>query len=77
MSPQARRGAGGRGRGRSTPARPQEPEDRSTCTPCRGSGRLSSGLGGTQHEVSCPWCGGTGRFDPARNAQEAGPAEGA
>ena len=29
------------------------------CTPCRGTGRLTSGLGGQPHEVQCPWCRGT------------------
>jgi DnaJ-class molecular chaperone len=47
---------------------------RTMCTPCRGTGRLLSTLGGEPHEVTCPWCGGTGRFVPGRNAQEA-PAE--
>jgi DnaJ-class molecular chaperone len=45
-------------------------EDRSICSPCRGTGRLISNLGGEPHEVSCPWCGGTGRFEPGRDAQE-------
>ena len=53
--------------------------DRGTCTPCRGSGRLTSALGGETHEVTCPWCGGSGRFEPGRDAQEhpAEQAEGA
>ncbi|ADB51471.1 hypothetical protein [Conexibacter woesei] len=42
------------------------------CRPCRGTGRVISGLGGTPREVTCPWCGGSGEFDPERNAQEAG-----
>ena len=45
-------------------------EDRSVCSPCRGTGRLVSNLGGEPHEVACPWCGGTGRFEPGRDAQE-------
>jgi len=45
-------------------------EDRSTCTPCRGTGRLVSSLGGEPHEVQCPWCGGSGHFEPGRDAQE-------
>ncbi len=44
------------------------------CAPCRGTGRLVSRLGGTAHEVVCPWCAGTGRFTPGRDAQ-AEPAE--
>ena len=49
-------------------------EDRGTCTPCHGTGKVISALGGEQHEVTCPWCGGTGRFQPGRDAQES-PAE--
>ena len=35
---------------------------RRTCTACRGTGKLISGLGGVSHEVTCPWCGGSGEF---------------
>lgn len=45
-----------------------------TCSPCRGTGRLISGLGGESHEVTCPWCGGTGEFVGGMDAQQA-PAE--
>jgi hypothetical protein len=45
---------------------------RATCTPCRGTGKLISGLGGEPHEVTCPWCGGTGEFQAGRDAQQAG-----
>ena len=54
---------------------PAEDEDRSVCTPCRGTGKLVSGLGGSPHEVTCPWCGGSGRFSSGQDAQ-AHPAEG-
>jgi hypothetical protein len=27
---------------------------------CRGTGRVISGLGGTQSTVECPWCAGSG-----------------
>ena len=53
---------------------PQAGPDRGTCTPCRGTGRVISSLGGEPHEVTCPWCQGTARFIPGRDAQEA-PAE--
>ena len=43
--------------------------------PCRGTGRLTSGLGGEPHEVQCPWCQGSGRRVPGIDAQQA-PAEG-
>ncbi len=42
--------------------------------PCRGTGRLSSALGGEPHEVQCPWCRGSGRRIPGIDAQAA-PAE--
>jgi hypothetical protein len=44
------------------------------CMPCRGTGRLSSSLGGEPHEVQCPWCHGTGRRIAGIDAQQA-PAE--
>ncbi|HTW13093.1 MAG TPA: hypothetical protein VME01_10130 [Solirubrobacteraceae bacterium] len=44
-------------------------DDRSQCTPCRGTGQLISGKGGTPHTVTCPWCGGTGTFRPGWDAQ--------
>jgi DnaJ-class molecular chaperone len=46
-------------------------EDRSTCTPCRGTGQVISRLGGDEHQVTCPWCGGSGTFQAGRDAQEA------
>ncbi len=45
-----------------------------TCGPCRGTGKLLSGAGGTQHAVVCPWCEGTGTEIPDHDAQ-ANPAE--
>ena len=54
----------------------QQTDDTVTpCGPCRGTGRLISGLGGTPHEVACPWCQGTGTQIPGIDAQAA-PAEG-
>lgn len=47
----------------------QVEEDRTTCTPCRGTGRVISARGGERHEVTCPWCGGSGRFQSGRDAQ--------
>ncbi|HEX5191655.1 MAG TPA: hypothetical protein VFW09_02555 [Solirubrobacteraceae bacterium] len=49
--------------------------DPSTCMACRGTGKVLSGLGGTQHEVVCPWCQGTGHRIPGTDAQEH-PSEG-
>jgi len=49
-------------------------DERLTCSPCRGTGRVSSALGGRAHVVTCPWCEGTGRFVPGHDAQQT-PAE--
>ena len=51
------------------------PDDEQTtgagpCSPCRATGKLISGLGGTPHEVTCPWCQGTGQRIPGIDAQE-------
>jgi DnaJ-class molecular chaperone len=45
------------------------PYDRDRCGPCRGTGSVISTLGGTPQSVTCPWCQGTGRFSPGRDAQ--------
>jgi DnaJ-class molecular chaperone len=50
---------------------PAEPHDPQRCTPCRGTGKVISGLGGTPQAVTCPWCDGTGRFAPGHDAQGA------
>jgi DnaJ-class molecular chaperone len=47
------------------------PADEERCHPCRGTGRLTSTLGGTPHEVECPWCEGSGRFQQGHDAQTA------
>lgn len=47
-----------------------EPLSPDICRPCHGTGTVVSGKGGESHSLTCPWCGGTGRFDPARNAQD-------
>ena len=53
-----------------TPLPNQSDGDRETCRPCRGQGKLISNLGGQTHEVTCPWCEGTGRFKAEHDAQE-------
>jgi DnaJ-class molecular chaperone len=40
------------------------------CSACRGTGKVISGLGGTNTTVDCPWCEGTGTTIPGHNAQE-------
>jgi DnaJ-class molecular chaperone len=52
----------------------RDQRDEKICHPCRGSGTVISGLGGVQRRIACPWCGGSGVRDPARDAQEAGAA---
>jgi len=47
---------------------------RAACRPCRGAGRVLSTLGDQEHELTCPWCAGTGVFIAGRDAQQA-PAE--
>ena len=65
MSPTARRRSG-----RADDPASSEANDRTVCTPCRGTGRVISNLGGTEHELKCPWCGGTGEFVQGRDAQQ-------
>jgi DnaJ-class molecular chaperone len=57
------------------PADKPSDRDETTCRPCRGTGRVISGLGGEQREQQCPWCGGTGARQPERDAQAAAIAE--
>ena len=49
--------------------------DPDACMACRGTGQVSSGLGGEPHEVPCPWCDGTGRRQPEHDAQANAPAD--
>jgi len=39
------------------------------CSPCRGTGRVVSNLGGTPRERPCPWCEGSGTRIPGHDAQ--------
>jgi hypothetical protein len=48
----------------------QEGATTAPCLACRETGRVSSGLGGTPHLVTCPWCQGTGHRIPGIDAQE-------
>jgi hypothetical protein len=54
------------------PPADQEPPADVPCSACRGTRRVISNLGGSPHEVVCPWCDGSGRRLPAHNAQERG-----
>jgi DnaJ-class molecular chaperone len=53
------------------PQPPDEGAEPRQCTPCRGTGRVISNLGGSPHEETCPWCEGTGTFIPGHDAQAA------
>ncbi len=55
-------------------AEEEKDNDANLCRPCRGTGRVISALGGQPHELPCPWCDGTGRIIPGRDAQQS-PAE--
>jgi DnaJ-class molecular chaperone len=46
-------------------------EDAARCHACRGTGQVVSNLGGKPHQVTCPWCDGTGRFIAGHDAQAA------
>jgi DnaJ-class molecular chaperone len=50
---------------------PAEPHDPQRCTPCRGTGKVISNLGGTPQTVTCPWCEGSGVYDSQHDAQAA------
>jgi DnaJ-class molecular chaperone len=39
------------------------------CMPCRGTGKVISGLGGEPKTVVCPWCGGSGERQSDVDAQ--------
>ena len=54
-------------------AEEQSTYDPERCTACRGTGQVISSRGETQTRLECPWCGGTGRRQPGRNAQEFAP----
>jgi DnaJ-class molecular chaperone len=45
--------------------------DPKRCTPCRGTGKVISTLGGTPEPVTCPWCEGTGLYQRDHDAQAA------
>ena len=52
---------------------PNDDHDPGRCTACRGTGQVTSTLGGEPHPVTCPWCEGTGRFIPGHDAQAGAP----
>jgi DnaJ-class molecular chaperone len=48
---------------------PADSYDPQRCTPCRGTGKVVSNLGGTPQLVTCPWCDGSGRYLRDHDAQ--------
>lgn len=58
------------------PARSQEAEQEAAgpqpCSACRATGRVFANRDGGQIDVPCPWCQGTGEWQPGYDAQAAG-----
>ena len=46
------------------------------CMPCRGTGQVMSSLGGSAHQINCPWCEGSGLRVAGVDAQAAWAAGG-
>lgn len=53
----------------------QPDSERAVCSPCRGTGKVISNLGGDPREVTCPWCEGSGQFKAQHDAQEQAPID--
>ena len=51
------------------PTKDNQPQAPSPCTACRATGKVISGLGGTNTVIDCPWCEGSGVFIPGHDAQ--------
>lgn len=57
------------------PARAKAPEPEAgpqPCSACRATGRVFANRAGEQVSVDCPWCAGTGTWEPGTDAQAAG-----
>jgi hypothetical protein len=48
----------------------EESQEPRACTPCHGSGKVISNLGGNTTTVTCPWCRGGGERLTDMDAQE-------
>lgn len=62
------------------PARSEASEEAAgpqPCSACRATGRVLANRGGEQVSVACPWCQGTGQWEPGYDAQAAGVHPGA
>lgn len=47
------------------------------CAPCRATGKVFATRAEEQVSVDCPWCKGTGLWEPGHDAQESGVFPGA
>lgn len=56
---------------------PEEPAGPQPCSACRATGKVFATRGEEQVSVACPWCGGTGTWEPGVDAQAAGVFPGA
>ena len=56
------------------PARTKEPEvvGPQPCSACRATGKVFANRAEEQISVDCPWCTGTGQWEPGLDAQAAG-----
>ncbi len=66
-----------RGRRPAKNAEPAEPAGPQPCSACRATGRVFANRAGEQISVNCPWCQGTGSWEPGYDAQAAGVYPGA
>lgn len=49
----------------------QEAAGPQPCSACRATGRVISNFGGEATTVPCPWCQGSGQWEPGFDAQAA------
>lgn len=53
-------------------AAPEAPAGPQPCSACRATGRVFANRAGEQITVDCPWCQGSGSWEPGFDAQAAG-----
>ncbi len=66
-----------RGRRPARDKAPEPPTGPQPCSPCRATGKVFATRGEEQVSVACPWCQGTGTWEPGYDAQAAGVFPGA
>lgn len=52
-------------------AKEPEPAGPQPCSACRATGKVFAGRDEDQVQVACPWCQGTGQWEPGYDAQAA------